>query len=279
MNSIRKLNKKTLSQKQLKIQKVADKLKNLRFSKRVDLLEDKHLREFTEYSLDGSVSPGKNENGQIVVSRSIEDLGVVIKTPKKVKISFKKSKFEKDVNSILRRTGASFYSLSTTTDIFRAVRLLNHIIENSENEFKSNDKVLDLIEKANSILVVSQTKLNKRDLKKVIGLLEEVKILLKRKTNHLKKFASSPMYCIGYDEDMSQQQKKNRKIVAEFMGASPDQIVLTTNTTEGLFLVINGLDFNKGDEVITTPITWIATAAAAAIFHGSSEVMPGNGRR
>ncbi len=70
--------------------------------------------------------------------------------------------------------------------------------------------------------------------------------------SHLKKFASSPMYCIGYDEDLSQQQKKNRKIVAQFMGADPVEIVLTTNTTEGLHLALNGLDYNPGDEVITT---------------------------
>ncbi len=71
-------------------------------------------------------------------------------------------------------------------------------------------------------------------------------------TNHLTEFASSPMECIGFNEDMHQTQKKNRKVFAGFAGSDFSEIVFTTNTTEGLHFALNGLDLKKGDEVITT---------------------------
>jgi selenocysteine lyase/cysteine desulfurase len=71
-------------------------------------------------------------------------------------------------------------------------------------------------------------------------------------SKHTKEFTKSPMYSIGYNDNLSQTQKKNREKIAGFIGADADEIVLTTNTTEGLHLAINGLDFNKDDEIITT---------------------------
>lgn len=41
-----------------------------------------------------------------------------------------------------------------------------------------------------------------------------------------------------------------RQKLAAFINASPDEVALTSNTTEGLNLVINGLDFKDGDEVL-----------------------------
>ena len=41
-----------------------------------------------------------------------------------------------------------------------------------------------------------------------------------------------------------------RRRVAEFVGASPDEIALTANTTEGINFVAGGLDLKEGDEVL-----------------------------
>jgi len=41
-----------------------------------------------------------------------------------------------------------------------------------------------------------------------------------------------------------------RAKLAAFINASPDEVALTSNTTEGLNLVINGLDLKEGDEVL-----------------------------
>ncbi len=38
--------------------------------------------------------------------------------------------------------------------------------------------------------------------------------------------------------------------LADFIGASPDEVVITRNTTEGMNFVANGLDLEEGDEVI-----------------------------
>ncbi|HDT13389.1 MAG TPA: aminotransferase class V-fold PLP-dependent enzyme [Candidatus Aminicenantes bacterium] len=43
-----------------------------------------------------------------------------------------------------------------------------------------------------------------------------------------------------------------RAKLAAFVNASPDEIALTTNTTEGLNYVISGLDLKAGDEVLIT---------------------------
>jgi len=43
-----------------------------------------------------------------------------------------------------------------------------------------------------------------------------------------------------------------RTKLAAFVNASPDEVALTSNTTEGLNFVINGLDLKEGDEVLTS---------------------------
>jgi len=44
---------------------------------------------------------------------------------------------------------------------------------------------------------------------------------------------------------------RTREAIAQFLGASSEEIALTQNTTEGLNLVLNGLSWREGDEVIT----------------------------
>ena len=43
-----------------------------------------------------------------------------------------------------------------------------------------------------------------------------------------------------------------RTDIAPGFGANADEIVLTTNTTDGMCMSLNGLDWNAGDEIITT---------------------------
>jgi selenocysteine lyase/cysteine desulfurase len=47
-----------------------------------------------------------------------------------------------------------------------------------------------------------------------------------------------------------QKRDDVRTQVARFLNAAPDEIILNRNTTEGMNLVANGLDFEPGDEVI-----------------------------
>ena len=43
---------------------------------------------------------------------------------------------------------------------------------------------------------------------------------------------------------------KAKEQAARLINATPDEIVLTSSTTEGLNIVLNGLDWNEGDEII-----------------------------
>ena len=57
----------------------------------------------------------------------------------------------------------------------------------------------------------------------------------------------NPFLCYAY---LSRQKDEVRRKVASFIGASPEEIVLTRNTTEGMNFVANGLDMKPGDEVL-----------------------------
>lgn len=68
--------------------------------------------------------------------------------------------------------------------------------------------------------------------------------------NVLKKWAGSPSYYFAFNKITQDWQKINRAEVAKFLNTTEDNIVITDNTTEGISMVLFGLDFKEGDEVI-----------------------------
>ena len=45
--------------------------------------------------------------------------------------------------------------------------------------------------------------------------------------------------------------QETRGAIAKLINATPEEISLTQNTTEGLNVVTNGIDWRQGDEIIT----------------------------
>lgn len=57
---------------------------------------------------------------------------------------------------------------------------------------------------------------------------------------------------IARDPNATYNITQMRADVAPAFGATPDEIVLTTNTTDGMCMSLHGLDWNAGDEIIST---------------------------
>ncbi|MCC3862017.1 aminotransferase class V-fold PLP-dependent enzyme [Pseudemcibacter aquimaris] len=51
---------------------------------------------------------------------------------------------------------------------------------------------------------------------------------------------------------MGREMEKSRAKLAKFLGAQEDEIILTRNTTEGINTVCSGIDWQAGDEILTT---------------------------
>jgi len=54
--------------------------------------------------------------------------------------------------------------------------------------------------------------------------------------------------------EATEEVEKGRKTVARFLGAAPNEVVFTKNTSEAINLVSFGLDLQKGDQIITTDL-------------------------
>ncbi len=78
------------------------------------------------------------------------------------------------------------------------------------------------------------------------------RIVLDQYHIYLKKWASSPSYYFAFDKVFQDWQTLNKQKVGSFIGASGNDICITDNTTEGLSMVIMGLNFKEGDEIIST---------------------------
>lgn len=59
--------------------------------------------------------------------------------------------------------------------------------------------------------------------------------------------ATNPFDCYNF---IPKQKEVVRHKIAGFINASPDEVVITRNTTEGMNFVANGLDLKEGDEVL-----------------------------
>jgi isopenicillin-N epimerase len=57
---------------------------------------------------------------------------------------------------------------------------------------------------------------------------------------------------VAADPNASYNITQMRADIAPAFGANADEIVLTTNTTDGMCMSLNGLDWNAGDEIIST---------------------------
>ena len=51
-------------------------------------------------------------------------------------------------------------------------------------------------------------------------------------------------------ESGRQIRERSKRAVARLFGATPEEVLLTENTTEGVNVVVNGLSFSPGDEVV-----------------------------
>jgi L-cysteine/cystine lyase len=57
---------------------------------------------------------------------------------------------------------------------------------------------------------------------------------------------------LSHFEELIKTKDENRSLIAEMINSSEDEISLTGSTSDGLNIVINGFDWKKGDEIITT---------------------------
>ena len=75
--------------------------------------------------------------------------------------------------------------------------------------------------------------------------------VLSSMSKYAKQFTQNPWDALTNDV-LCYDMNGTRTKVAEFIGAERAEVVLTTNTTEGMCFTANGLDLEEGDEVLTT---------------------------
>ncbi|MFD2233206.1 aminotransferase class V-fold PLP-dependent enzyme [Phaeospirillum tilakii] len=76
---------------------------------------------------------------------------------------------------------------------------------------------------------------------------------LRARLSHLvTEWSASPSWACFSSPNLEQSQTQNRRRLAEFVSAPPADVVITDNTTMGLAMVVLGLPFTAGDEVIIT---------------------------
>jgi L-cysteine/cystine lyase len=73
-------------------------------------------------------------------------------------------------------------------------------------------------------------------------------------TNAVAEQASSPRTGHAYSELVAGTKQSGREAMAAMLGARPEQIALTHNTTEGLNFITLGVNWVRGDEAVTTNV-------------------------
>jgi L-cysteine/cystine lyase len=69
-----------------------------------------------------------------------------------------------------------------------------------------------------------------------------------------------------YGEARSESRKKMRQGFARVLGAAPESIAVTTSTTEAMNTVLSGINWQKGDEVVTTDCEFPSLNTALALL-------------
>jgi len=62
---------------------------------------------------------------------------------------------------------------------------------------------------------------------------------------------TNPYKCYSF---IPRKKEEIRYKLAEFIGATPEEVVITRNTTEGMNFIANGLDLKEGDEVLLSTL-------------------------
>src|SRR5436305_5947367 len=57
---------------------------------------------------------------------------------------------------------------------------------------------------------------------------------------------------VASDHKFGRRSEETRQRIAALIGAAPEEIAFTRNATDGINLVLAGIDWQAGDEVITT---------------------------
>src|SRR5512139_3743919 len=72
--------------------------------------------------------------------------------------------------------------------------------------------------------------------------------VLRALVDHSRRLDATPSP--GVRDEMHKVKEVTRRRLAEFLRVTPDEIVITRNTSEGNNLVSSGIDLKPGDEVI-----------------------------
>ncbi len=192
--------------------KTATGMRRLRFSRRSVLLNDVDIVSEMQGSLSGIVSRGRNAGGEAVLTRKPEDLRMKIRSPRDVTVWTKRERTE-----LVGRKTPLFgkipkRNVSSRTNIYRAMRMLKHIIESARNEIEKRDEVLEKIERINSRLYEKQNRISSDELSSMLAELNTTGATLRRKISACKRLA---FYML---EDSGSMLSDFRSISSELRG-------------------------------------------------------------
>lgn len=125
--------------------------------------------------------------------------------------------------------------------------------------FKFSDKLIDVVLIGFLLSVINCGNKGEERMKIKLINLERQYELLKRDINRaIKKVIESGQYILGPEE------KALEKEIAEYIGV--EYAIGVANGTDALVLALRALNIGPGDEVITTPFTFFATAEAISLI-------------
>ena len=86
-------------------------------------------------------------------------------------------------------------------------------------------------------------------------------------SNERFEFQETLTRCLDHGQLVMGEEITNlEKILADYVGRG--RCISVSSGTDALFLALKGIEINPGDEVITSPLSWIATANAIKMAGG-----------